>query len=73
MYTIAEREIFKDTISMASITSIDAVLNSEDHNYYYMCVDHENPGYHLFAESINEHNRNARRYHRWLDRVKKKK
>ena len=60
-------------ISMASITSIDAVLDSEDHNYYYMCVDHENPGYHLFAESINEHNRNARRYHRWLDRVEKKK
>ncbi|MCH2082511.1 MAG: endolytic transglycosylase MltG [Saprospiraceae bacterium] len=60
-------------ISMASITSIDAVLDSEDHNYYYMCVDPENPGYHLFAESINEHNRNARRYHRWLDRMEKKK
>lgn len=59
-------------ISMASIKSIDAVLNSEDHNFYYMCVDTDNPGYHLFAESITKHNKNARRYHRWLDRQKNK-
>ncbi len=60
-------------ISMASITSIDAVLNSEEHDFYYMCVDPDNPGYHLFAESITEHNKNARRYHRWLDSIEKKK
>ena len=54
-------------ISMASITSIDAILNSEDHEYFYMCVDPDNLGYHLFAESLAEHNQNARRYHRWLD------
>ncbi|MFY0631750.1 MAG: endolytic transglycosylase MltG [Flavobacteriaceae bacterium] len=56
-------------ISMASIKSIDAVLDSEKHNFYYMCVDPDNPGYHLFAEDIKEHNRNARRYHRWLDKL----
>ena len=60
-------------ISMASIKSIDAVLDSEDHDYYYMCVDPENLGYHLFAEDIDEHNRNARKYHRWLDKVEKEK
>ena len=60
-------------ISMASIKSIDAVLDSEEHNFFYMCVDTENPGYHLFAESIQEHNRNARKYHRWLDNFEKKK
>ena len=59
-------------ISMASIKSIDAVLDSENHNFYYMCVDPENPGYHLFAESLEEHNKNAHRYHRWLNRLEKK-
>ena len=60
-------------ISMASIKSIDAVLNSENHGYYYMCVDPENPGYHLFAENIQEHNQNARRYHRWLDNIERER
>ena len=60
-------------ISMASIKSIDAVLNSENHNYYYMCVDPEKPGYHVFAESIEEHNINARKYHRWLDQWQNQK
>jgi len=58
-------------ISMASIKSIDAVLDSEKHNFYYMCVDPENLGYHVFAESIQEHNRNANRYHRWLDKFER--
>lgn len=58
-------------ISMASITSIDAVLDSEDHNYIFMCVDPDNPGYHVFAETLAEHNRNARKYHRWLDSLNK--
>ncbi|MDF1698640.1 MAG: endolytic transglycosylase MltG [Saprospiraceae bacterium] len=59
-------------ISMASIQSIDAVLDSEEHNYYYMCVDPDKPGYHVFAESLTEHNKNARRYHRYLDNIEKK-
>ena len=67
--TYLHRGLPPGPISMASITSIDAVLDSENHNFYYMCVDPDNPGYHLFAESLTEHNRNARRYHRWLDRV----
>lgn len=70
--TYLHRGLPPGPISMASITSIDAVLDSEKHDYYYMCVDPENPGYHLFAESLTEHNRNARRYHRYLDRTQKK-
>ncbi len=56
-------------ISMASIASIDAVLNSEDHKYYFMCAEPDNPGYHVFAKTITEHGRNARKYHRWLDNL----
>jgi len=71
--TYLNRGLPPGPISMASITSIDAVLDSEEHNFYYMCVDPLNPGYHLFAETITEHNKNARKYHQWLDNIEKKK
>ena len=60
-------------ISMASIKSIDAVLDSEQHNFYYMCVKPDAPGYHVFAEDITEHQKNARKYHGWLDSIENKK
>lgn len=52
-------------ISMASISSIDAVLNPRDHNFYYMCAKPGANG-HVFAETLSQHNRNAREYQRWL-------
>ncbi len=70
--TYLNRGLPPGPISMASIKSIDAVLDSEKHNYYYMCVDPENLGYHVFAETLEEHNGNARRYHRWLDKIEEK-
>lgn len=54
-------------ICMPAITSLDAVLNREDHKYLYFCSNPEVRGGHLFAESLAEHNANARVYHRWLD------
>ncbi len=70
--TYLHRGLPPGPISMASIRSIDAVLDSEKHNFYYMCVKPDTPGYHVFAETLSEHNRNARRYHNWLDRIEKK-
>ena len=55
-------------ISMPDISSIDGVLNYKDHNYYYMCVDIDNFGYHKFANSLAQHNRNAREYQAWLNK-----
>ena len=54
-------------ISMPSIQAIDAVLNSEKHNYYFFAADPSNPGYHSFANSLSEHKRNARKFHRYLN------
>ena len=54
-------------ISMPSIQAIDAVLNSEKHNYYFFAADPSNPGYHTFARTLSEHKRNARKFHRYLD------
>lgn len=55
-------------ISMPDISSIMAVLKPEKHNYYYMCADIDKPGKHAFAETLSEHNRNATKYQRWMDR-----
>lgn len=49
-------------ISMASISSIDAVLNAEDHDYVYFCAKGDGSGYHAFAKTLKGHNRNAARY-----------
>ncbi|WP_235295981.1 endolytic transglycosylase MltG [Portibacter marinus] len=54
-------------IYMPSISSIDGVLNYNGHDYLYFCANPDQPGGHLFAASLSEHNRNAARYHRWLN------
>tara|TARA_R110001632_G_scaffold43376_6_gene110106 strand:- start:105172 stop:106200 length:1029 start_codon:yes stop_codon:yes gene_type:complete len=54
-------------IAMPDITSIDAVLNYERHDYLYMCVNIDKFGYHAFASTLKQHNRNAAKYQRWLN------
>ncbi len=49
-------------ISMASIASIDAVLNAEKHDYLYFCAKGDGTGYHNFAKTLAKHNQNARIY-----------
>lgn len=47
---------------------IDAVLNAQPGNEIFMCADPDRPGFHVFAQSLREHNRNADRYHESLNR-----
>jgi UPF0755 protein len=54
-------------ITMPDISAIDAVLNAENHNYYYFVANVERFGYHLFAESLAQHNRNKVQYIRWIN------
>jgi len=49
-------------ICLPSIASIDAVLNFENHDYMYFCAKDDLSGYHVFAETLPEHNRNAKKY-----------
>lgn len=49
-------------IAMASISSIDAVLNAEDHSYLYFCAVGDGSGSHNFAKTLTQHNRNAAVY-----------
>lgn len=53
-------------IGMPDISSIEAVLNPEDHQYYYMCANVEHIGYHKFAKTLKEHNINAAAYQKWV-------
>jgi UPF0755 protein len=54
-------------ITMPDISSVDAVLNAESHNYLFFVVDPNNPGYHLFASTYDEHLTNRKLYLRWLN------
>jgi UPF0755 protein len=55
-------------ISMPDISSIDAVLNAESHNYYYFVANVDNFGYHKFAKTLSQHNRNKQEYVRWINK-----
>ena len=50
------------------LSAIEGVLNAEQHNYLYFVADTENFGYHKFAKTLAQHNRNAAAYRRWIAR-----
>ncbi|MGM0550873.1 MAG: endolytic transglycosylase MltG [Bacteroidota bacterium] len=54
-------------IRIPSIAAVEAVLNYEDHGYYYFCAKDDFSGYHAFAKTLRQHNRNAQRYQRALN------
>ena len=54
-------------ITMPDISAVDAVLNAEDHDYYYFVANVENFGYHKFAKNLQQHNRNKEQYIRWIN------
>ncbi len=57
-------------ITMPDISAIDAVLNAKDHDYLYFVADVENFGFHKFATTLQQHNRNKVQYIRWVNAQK---
>ncbi|MDE5814220.1 MAG: endolytic transglycosylase MltG [Muribaculaceae bacterium] len=55
-------------IRTTSVETIDAILDSRPHDYLYMCAKEDFSGYHNFASTYSDHQANARRYKRELDR-----
>ncbi len=49
-------------IAMPDISAIDAVLNFKKHDYYFMCASITKIGYHEFAKTLAQHNRNRTKY-----------
>ncbi|MFC0183217.1 UPF0755 protein [Pseudarcicella hirudinis] len=56
-------------IRLAELSSIDAVLNYEKHNYTYMCANPALNGTHIFAENFQDHLNNARLYQAALNKL----
>jgi UPF0755 protein len=54
-------------INIPDKVSIDAVLNPRETDYIYMCAKPDFSGYHAFAETLVEHNRNARAFQKALN------
>lgn len=54
-------------IAMPDITALDAVLNPEKHNFIYFCASVDRFGYHEFAATLEEHNKNAKKYSDWIN------
>lgn len=54
-------------IFMPDVSSIEAVLNAEQHHYIYFCASIERFGYHEFATTLDQHNVNRRKYVQWLN------
>ncbi len=57
-------------IGLPQKTTIDAVINAENHDYMYFCANSDFSGYHLFAKSLREHNKNAKKYQKALNESK---
>ena len=60
-------------IAMPDLVAIEAVLNYEEHDYLYFCARPEFDGKHNFAETLEEHEKNAKAYHDALDEWQRKK
>ncbi len=57
-------------INMPDISSIDAVLNYQHHNYIFMCAKEDFSGYHNFSTNARQHGIYARKYQQALNKKK---
>ncbi len=55
-------------IRIPSINGIESVLHYSRHNYLYMCAKEDFSGTHCFTSSLAQHQLNAQRYQRELNR-----
>ncbi|WP_372744843.1 endolytic transglycosylase MltG [Lutibacter sp.] len=53
-------------IAMPDISSINAVLNPANHDYFFMCASITKIGTHEFAKTLAQHNQYAAKYQVWL-------
>ncbi len=57
-------------ICIPSVASIEAVLNPDEDDYLFFCAKDDLSGYHVFAKTNRQHQKNARKYQRALDKLR---
>jgi UPF0755 protein len=57
-------------ICMPNTSALNAVLHPVQHNYLFFVADPQKPGYHIYAETLQQQEENADRYRKWLDQNK---
>ena len=65
--TYMKRGLPPGPITMPDLSTIEAVLNYERHDFLYFVANPNQPGYHLFATNVRSHNRNKKLYTDWLN------
>lgn len=55
-------------ICMPNPSAIDAVLHPAKHDYIFFVADTSRPGYHLYAKTLAEQEKNAKAYREWAKR-----
>ena len=55
-------------IAMPDLSAVDAVLNYENHDFYYFAASPQRIGFHNFSKTLSTHNTNARLYHNYLNK-----
>ncbi len=68
--TYKHRGLPPGPICIPSIASINAVLNYEEHKYFYFCAKDDLSGYHVFANSYRQHEQNASKYRKALNKLR---
>jgi UPF0755 protein len=54
-------------ICMPSMSSLEAVVNAEKHEYLFFCARPDNSGIHVFAKDYTQHLKNAAAFSKWLN------
>ena len=68
--TYINRGLPPGPIKMSSKKMIDATLDYNNHDFFFFCLKDDFSGYHVFATKLSEHNKNAKKFQRALNKRK---